>query len=156
MPKTLHFTDVGRTAADHKRNEKLENQSSSTATSHPSSSLPSYANRPQLYWQQSLLPTDQVSLIDDLPEANDLWSLQNENLHCLWKNESPSTNNTVTRKIWLRRMGSSATSVPIKEDDLVDDIRASILKKYANTLDKHFDGPDITIRIRSRAHEGER
>lgn len=40
--------------------------------------------------------------------------------------------------------------VPIKEDDMVDDVRDMILRKYANSLGRSFDSPDVTLRIVSR------
>ena len=51
------------------------------------------------------------------------------------------------RKIWVRRSGASATLVQISEDDLVDDARDKVLRKYANSLGKTFDSPDVTLRI---------
>ncbi|KAL8912223.1 MAG: hypothetical protein Q9171_002737 [Xanthocarpia ochracea] len=51
------------------------------------------------------------------------------------------------RKIWVKRPDQSATMVTISEDDLVDDARDMILKKYANSLGRHFDAPDVTLRI---------
>ncbi|KAF2469300.1 uncharacterized protein BDR25DRAFT_304444 [Lindgomyces ingoldianus] len=51
------------------------------------------------------------------------------------------------RKIWVKRPNSSATLVQIREDDLVDDVRDTILKKYANSLGKNFDPPDVTLRM---------
>ncbi|KAF2139056.1 uncharacterized protein K452DRAFT_233178 [Aplosporella prunicola CBS 121167] len=51
------------------------------------------------------------------------------------------------RKIWVKRPGASATLVQIREDDLVDDVRDMILRKYANSLGKSFDAPDVTLRI---------
>ncbi|KAF2652589.1 hypothetical protein K491DRAFT_706361 [Lophiostoma macrostomum CBS 122681] len=54
------------------------------------------------------------------------------------------------RKIWVKRLNASATLVQIREDDLVDDVRDMILKKYANSLGKSFDSPDVTLRIRPR------
>ncbi|GAB7351503.1 hypothetical protein MBLNU459_g2149t1 [Dothideomycetes sp. NU459] len=57
----------------------------------------------------------------------------------------------LTRKIWVKRPGASATMVSIREDDLVDDVRDMILKKYANSLGRSFDSPDVTLRIVSRA-----
>lgn len=41
--------------------------------------------------------------------------------------------------------------VSIREDDLVDDVRDMILKKYANSLGRSFDSPDVILRIVSRA-----
>ncbi|KAK5727240.1 Two-component response regulator SSK1p [Elasticomyces elasticus] len=60
-----------------------------------------------------------------------------------------------TRKIWVRRPGASATLVQIKEDDLVDDVRDNILKKYRNSLGGIFDAPDMTLRIMTRAQQGQ-
>ena len=65
------------------------------------------------------------------------------------------------RKIWVKRPGASATLVVIKEDDLVDDVRDMILKKYVNSLGRSFDSPDVTLRIvprdqSHRASHGER
>ena len=56
------------------------------------------------------------------------------------------------RKMWVKRPGASATQVTIKEDDLVDDVRDMILRKYANSLGRNFDSPDVTLKIISRNH----
>ena len=53
----------------------------------------------------------------------------------------------VPKKIWVKRPGSSATQVKIKEDDLVDDVRDTILRKYSNSLGRHFDPPDVLLRL---------
>ena len=53
----------------------------------------------------------------------------------------------VPQKIWVKRPGSSATQVTIKEDDLVDDVRDTILRKYSNSLGRNFDPPDVTLRM---------
>ena len=58
------------------------------------------------------------------------------------------------KKIWVKRPGSSATQVMINEDDLVDDVRDMILKKYANSLGRSFDSPDVTLRIVYRHPSG--
>lgn len=54
------------------------------------------------------------------------------------------------RKIWVKRTGSSPTQVAIGEDDLVDDVRDMILRKYANSLGRTFDSPDVTLRLVQR------
>lgn len=51
------------------------------------------------------------------------------------------------RKIWVKRPNASATLVQIREDDLVDDVRDMILKKYQNSLGRSFDAPDVVLRI---------
>ncbi|KAL6718771.1 Two-component response regulator SSK1p [Lecanora helva] len=58
------------------------------------------------------------------------------------------------KKIWVKRPGSSATQVLINEEDLVDDVRDMILKKYANSLGRNFDSPDVTLRIIFRHPSG--
>lgn len=60
--------------------------------------------------------------------------------------------NMLHRKIWVKRPGASATLVSINEEDLVDDVRDMILKKYANSLGRSFDSPDVTLRIVPRDH----
>jgi osomolarity two-component system response regulator SSK1 len=57
------------------------------------------------------------------------------------------------RKIWVKRPSASATLVQIREDDLVDDVREMILKKYANSLGRSFDSPDVTLRIIPRDNQ---
>lgn len=54
------------------------------------------------------------------------------------------------KKIWVKRPGSSATQVTISGEDLVDDVRDMILKKYANSLGRSCDPPDITLRLAYR------
>ncbi|ROV94872.1 hypothetical protein VSDG_07102 [Cytospora chrysosperma] len=68
----------------------------------------------------------------------------------------PISGNMVTRKIWVKRPGASATLVTINEDDLVDDVREMILRKYANSLGRQFDAPDLTLRIKPHGHQQER
>lgn len=55
--------------------------------------------------------------------------------------------NMLHRKIWVKRPGASATLVQINEDDLVDDARDKVLRKYINSLGRTFDSPDVTLRI---------
>lgn len=57
------------------------------------------------------------------------------------------------RKIWVKRPNASATLVQIREDDLVDDVRDMILRKYANSLGKTFDAPDLTLTIFTRSDQ---
>ncbi len=63
--------------------------------------------------------------------------------------------NMLHRKIWVKRPGASPTLVQIKEDDLVDDARDTILKKYANSLGRTFDPPDMVLHIVTRAEQGQ-
>lgn len=62
----------------------------------------------------------------------------------------------VTRKVWVKRPHGSATVIAIQEEDLVDHVRDLILRKYANSLGRTFDSPDLSIRICARGHEKDR
>lgn len=66
---------------------------------------------------------------------------------------APARSSMATRKIWVKRPGASATLIPIQDDDLVDDVRDMILRKYANSLGRTFDAPDLTIRIHPREQQ---
>ncbi|KAI0506186.1 hypothetical protein F5B22DRAFT_476410 [Xylaria bambusicola] len=59
----------------------------------------------------------------------------------------------VTAKIWVKRPLASATLITIGEDDLVDDVREQILRKYANSLGRQFDAPDLTLKICNREQQ---
>ncbi|KAE8153319.1 hypothetical protein BDV25DRAFT_149806 [Aspergillus avenaceus] len=56
----------------------------------------------------------------------------------------------IQRKIWVRRPGGSATLVPTTNDAVVDELRDQVILKYANSLGRTFDAPDIVIRIAPR------
>lgn len=49
------------------------------------------------------------------------------------------------RRVWVKRPGASATLVQFQEDDLVDDVRDTILRKYQNSLGRSFDAPGESI-----------
>lgn len=102
--------------------------------------------------RQSLLPNRQTTLIRTLltaAQADDIDLAAAEQL-------LPIHTTMVTRKIWVRRPGQSATQVTINEDDLVDDVRDMILRKYGNSLGRQFDSPDLTLRIVPREKRLER
>ncbi|KAH8593971.1 hypothetical protein B0O99DRAFT_712607 [Bisporella sp. PMI_857] len=111
----------------------------------------------ELSRRQSLLPHQQTRLIKTLLET-DLPPNTNPVAVDYFTQNGPSTisANMVSRKIWVKRPGASATLVTIHEDDLVDDVRDMILKKYANSLGRSFDAPDVTLRIIPRENRQER
>ncbi|KAF4448926.1 osomolarity two-component system, response regulator SSK1, partial [Fusarium austroafricanum] len=102
--------------------------------------------------RQSLLPNRQTTLI------NTLLSNQSANEPGLSQpiTYAPINGNMVTRKIWVKRPHASPTLVTVNEDDLVDDVRDMILRKYSNSLGRSFDSPDINIRIIPRDQHSER
>ncbi|KAK0633759.1 hypothetical protein B0T14DRAFT_533908 [Immersiella caudata] len=101
--------------------------------------------------RQSLLPSRQTTLIRTLLSA-----AQTDDLDIGADLLLPISANMVTRKIWVKRPGASATLVTINEEDLVDDVREMILRKYANSLGRHFDAPDLNLRITPREQRQER
>lgn len=111
----------------------------------------------ELTRQQSLLPHQQTSIIQSLlgteePEQPRAATLETSQP----KRPSIISANMVKRKIWVKRPGASATLVTIHEDDLVDDVRDMILRKYANSLGRSFDAPDVTLRLIPRENRQER
>lgn len=107
------------------------------------SPLASAIEGPGVARRQSILPKRQTKLIRallDSGHAHDLELADSDQL-------VPISGTMVTRKIWVKRPGASPTLITINEDDLVDDVRDMILRKYANSLGRSFDAPDLTIRI---------
>ena len=47
----------------------------------------------------------------------------------------------------MKRPGASATLLRMRGDDLVDNARDMILTKYANSLGRTFDSPDLVVRV---------
>lgn len=102
--------------------------------------------------RQSLLPNRQSTLIRTLLDSEHA-----EGLELATSDQLLGLNAAmVTRKIWVKRPGASATLVTINEEDLVDDVRDMILRKYGNSLGRQFDSPDITLRIVPRENRMDR
>ncbi|KAL2269363.1 hypothetical protein VTJ83DRAFT_1547 [Remersonia thermophila] len=107
------------------------------------------SSAPALRRRQSLLSNQQTTLIrtllgpgntDDADADADADADSVDRL-------PPISANMVTRKIWVKRPGASPTMVTISEEDLVDDVRELILRKYGNSLGRHYDAPDLALRI---------
>lgn len=100
--------------------------------------------------RQSLFASRQTSLVRTLLRSNQpIGAADTEPRYSI-------DANMVTRKIWVKRAHASATTITINEDDLVDDVRDMILRKYANSLGRTFDSPDLVIRLHPRDQEKER
>ncbi|KAM3087160.1 Two-component response regulator SSK1p, variant 2 [Clarireedia jacksonii] len=130
-------------------------------TSPSSTHQPTPRRPPELTRRQSLLPQQQTKLIKTLLSDPSEVSVQSRIASIAsdyFGTHGPATISAtmVTRKIWVKRPGASATLVTINEDDLVDDVRDMILKKYANSLGRNFDAPDVTLRIVPREQRQER
>ncbi|KAI1979996.1 Two-component response regulator SSK1p [Ophidiomyces ophidiicola] len=108
----------------------------------PASAIP--ATRPPLaIRRQSLVPASQQRLIKTLLEpgppgsGGDYFSRGTPTIQA----------DMISRKIWVKRAGSSPTLVCVTEEDLVDDLREAILRKYANSLGRTFDAPDVVLKL---------
>lgn len=100
---------------------------------------------------QSIVDTSQSHIITDLLQSESQQILPTD-LDSL--GSRPISIKMQRKKMWVKRPGSSATQVMINEEDLVDDVRDMILKKYANSLGRSFDSPDVTLRIMFRRPSG--
>ena len=118
---------------------------------HKTSSLKPAPQRPEIVIRrQSLAHSSQAKFLETLlepekPQAGGVESAYHGRPAAI-------SANMLHRKIWVKRLGASATLVSISEEDLVDDVRDRILKKYANSLGRNFDAPDVTLRIVPRDH----
>lgn len=54
------------------------------------------------------------------------------------------------RRVWVKRSTGSATLVSCLEDTIVDELRDQVISKFANSLGRRFDSPDIRIAITPR------
>lgn len=160
-PATPPSADYDTIPFPHSNHDDSPQVSNDDTTAIPvknlSSSNSDDPRRPELPRRQSLLPYQQTKLIKTPLETEIPPPSRAENLDYFTGN-GPATisANMVSRKIWVRRPGASATLVTIHEGDLVDDVRDMILKKYANSLGRRFDSPDVTLRIVPREMRQER
>ncbi|KAK2624103.1 hypothetical protein QTJ16_006737 [Diplocarpon rosae] len=160
LPPALHAAEDDGNVSPGEQGNNIEihitttttTSSSSGSSPCPRTTTPASSKRPgELTRRQSLLPHQQASLIHtllgtELPPPSSAANLES------FPSNGPATirANMVSRKIWVKRPAASATLVTIHEDDLVDDVREMILKKYANSLGRNFDAPDVTLRLVSR------
>ncbi|EEP78822.1 conserved hypothetical protein [Uncinocarpus reesii 1704] len=93
--------------------------------------------------RQSLVPAHQHRLINNLLDPG-----TTANTGDYFSRPTPAIQpDMISRKVWVKRGGSSATLVSVTEEDLVDDLREAILKKYTNSLGRTFDAPDIVLKL---------
>lgn len=117
----------------------------------------------QILRKQSLLPQTESVLIQHLLDSGD--TNTNTNTITTFAKEQPVDFHSIpvgfpllptpatlgsgmlSRKVWVKRPGGSPTTVNVREDDMVDDVRDVVLKRYQNALGRSYDAPDITLRI---------
>ncbi|KAK9448489.1 uncharacterized protein V1518DRAFT_375132 [Limtongia smithiae] len=54
-------------------------------------------------------------------------------------------------RIWVRRPAGAATTVAVTPGDIVDDLKSALIVKYAASLGRFHDAPDLQIRMRMAA-----
>lgn len=54
------------------------------------------------------------------------------------------------RKLWVRESGLTATSVSVSSGELIDDVKTSVLSRYANSLGKAIDAANMILTIMPR------
>ena len=118
--------------------------------------------RPVQLRKQSLLPASEAALFlghntSAPPTANSNAHLEEiptacHSAPCQSHPPTPATpgQGMFNRKVWVKRCGGTATTVTVREDDMVDDVRDVVLKKYHNALGKSYDAPDISFIIKPR------
>ncbi|KAG7662188.1 SSK1 [[Candida] subhashii] len=52
-----------------------------------------------------------------------------------------------TRRVWVKRLNGTPTTVITHSTDLIDDLKLLIIEKYPNSIGRYFDVADISIRI---------
>jgi osomolarity two-component system response regulator SSK1 len=136
---------------------QLPSRGPSLANNRDSSYTSSQSKPPGLTRKQSILPQQSQALIRSLLGSGDAATPSEEpNPNYQAFDDDALNPSMVSRKIWVKRPGASATLVTVVEDHLVDDVRDMILRKYANTLGRSFDSPDVTLRVIPRENRQER
>lgn len=107
--------------------------------------LPTPDSRPTspLSQPQTQTAADTVEVATNLGEPHQEPTAKRDYFGPFLKTEKKMTR----RKVWIKRAGASPTLVQITDEDLVDDVRDMVLRKYANSLGRVWDAPDVTIRI---------
>lgn len=137
------FEEACLSKSDH---ENLSEADALVETESPQSDA-AVSTRPEIgVRRQSLAHSSQTKFLKTLLETDNKLQLKTPTVDYFGGPPTISAN-MLHRKIWVKRLGSSATLVTIKEDDLVDDVREMILRKYANSLGRNYDAPDLTLRI---------
>ncbi|KAK0723659.1 hypothetical protein B0T21DRAFT_372138 [Apiosordaria backusii] len=152
-PTSVYYTTTKPATSDAIDSTAASQQTTSTLVDELANSAsqpqrrPSHSSTPRpatSQGRQSSLPSRQNTLIQTLLSTTHTDDLD---LAAATEQLLPIGATMVTRKIWVRRPGGSATLVTINDDDLVDDVRDMILRKYANSLGRQFDAPDLVLRI---------
>ncbi len=159
LPTPQHFDDPvcaapgkprGPPLAEYQLAPTLDPVVEHNADEHRPSTIafpPSSSKRPSIaIRRQSLLPASHQHLISGLLEQS-LFTYSGDQ----GSSRVPvAAAEMAPRRIWVKRPGGSATLVPCLEDAVVDELRDQVIMKYANSLGRSFDSPDIVIRISAR------
>ncbi|KAF7717810.1 Uncharacterized protein PECH_008451 [Penicillium ucsense] len=124
-----------------------KNSSEDRRATTPLSPPPSVTKPPSIaIRRQSFLPASHQTLIKEVVDPG----LRATSRGHGTRHAPVAVTDMVQRRIWVKRPGGSATLVPCLEDAVVDELRDQVILKYANSLGRSFDSPDIVIRIVAR------
>lgn len=51
------------------------------------------------------------------------------------------------RRVWVRLMNGTATTVMVNQNDLIDNLKTHIINKFPNALGKYFDSAELIIKM---------
>ncbi|CAH2351515.1 oxidative stress response two-component system protein Ssk1p [[Candida] railenensis] len=52
-----------------------------------------------------------------------------------------------TRRIWIKRVGGTPTTLTVTKSDIIDDLKSLVLQKFANSLGRSFDSADLILKM---------
>ncbi|CAK7895306.1 oxidative stress response two-component system protein Ssk1p [[Candida] anglica] len=52
-----------------------------------------------------------------------------------------------TRRIWIKRINGTPTTLIIHRNDIIDDLKSAVTNKFPNTLGRYFDPADLLIKM---------
>lgn len=122
---------------------------------------PSIDEKPELVLQQPSPESQELaapvaeSLHQTILRSTNDPSSDNRNSSIHTNFSSSGSNRMGMRKVWVKRPGAAATLVSIRDDDMVDDAKDMILRKYGNSLGRQFDAPDVVVKLIPRDQSGE-
>lgn len=141
-PASPYFAHLG--AFDSSKNSKLHiHIDPDTNSKDPSSPSASSAN-------PSASPYS--SPISKAPHRN---SVNSTPMHSNPSNSGPFSPNNIftTRRIWIKRVGGTPTTLLVHQNDIIDDVKQAVIAKFPNSLARMYDPADIMIKMDLQARQ---
>lgn len=70
-------------------------------------------------------------------------------------NSGPFSPNNIftTRRIWIKRVGGTPTTLLVHQNDIIDDVKQAVIAKFPNSLARMYDPADIMIKMDLQARQ---